>query len=146
MPLPPCAAQLLPASGERVREAALASPVFVALTELMSIQCHAGVFNSQVLQLPAGLPSARLAGWSVTAGAAPVATPLLPALQSTANAWWAVAKLCAPERPASGALVGALEGALIACLSAGREADRPNAQAVSSVWYRHACTVWLAHV
>ncbi|PRW32584.1 Solute carrier family 35 member G1 [Chlorella sorokiniana] len=55
--------------------------------------------------------------------------------QSTANAWWAVAKLHSPEHPASIELVVALEGALVGCLTAPREFDRPNAQACSATWW-----------
>ncbi|KAL4421371.1 hypothetical protein ABPG75_010662 [Micractinium tetrahymenae] len=55
--------------------------------------------------------------------------------QSTANAWWAVAKLHATEHPASVEMVGALENALIACLAGPSDATKLNAQGVSSVWY-----------
>ena len=48
--------------------------------------------------------------------------------QSTANAWWAVSKLCTPGHPASVDLLAALEAASAACLTLPTEAERPNAQ------------------
>lgn len=46
-----------------------------------------------------------------------------------------MAKLHAAEHPASVEMVGALENALIACLTAPADSAKPNAQGVSSVWW-----------
>lgn len=48
---------------------------------------------------------------------------------------WAVAKLHCAVQPAPPGLLAALDSALVGCLSAAAEGDRPNAVVVSSVWY-----------
>ena len=68
------------------------------------------------LHAPAFLNPARLA-------------PLAPAACR-----WSVAKL-GMEHPASVELVSALEDALLACLTAESGAEKPTAQAVSSIWW-----------
>ena len=68
------------------------------------------------LHAPAFLNPARLA-------------PLAPAACR-----WSVAKL-GMEHPASVELVSALEDALLACLTADNDAEKPTAQAVSSIWW-----------
>ena len=46
-----------------------------------------------------------------------------------------MAKLHSADHPASVQLVGALEEALVGCLTASADAAKPNAQAVSSIWW-----------
>ncbi|GAB4822231.1 hypothetical protein N2152v2_009277 [Parachlorella kessleri] len=55
--------------------------------------------------------------------------------QSTSVAWWAVSKLICASHPIASQLFLALEAALLGCLAMPIESERPNSQAVSSIWY-----------
>lgn len=106
-------------------------------------QCSAGGFNAQSAANACKYRLLRRCRMGIRDATAPINHQHItyPCPPPACGAGWAIARLHVPEHPAPNELVGALEAALAACLGAPRDSDKPNAQAVSSVWHR-CVQVW----